>query len=287
MAVLACSVDGILQDPTAVDSLARATQYGDGLFETIAVIALRPLFWVEHLRRLRQGATALGIALPDDHSLTSLWQDLLVSLPATNPNQRLVLKILCVRSDGQGYATPQRSAATLLFLLQEWPLRPKRYWQEGVCAGLSAVPLQCGAEYLAVKTLNRLNQIMAWRALPEEWQEAVLCDQAGNLREGIQSNLCWRIGDRLLTPDLQDGGIAGIQLGAILQQARSWGLTVEVVREPAEALERAEEILFCNSLICSWPVRRWQERDLPGAQGSLAQRLTGWGQQLGLFPEIA
>ena len=168
MAVLACSVDGILQDPAAVDSLARATQYGDGLFETIAVIALRPLFWAEHLRRLRQGATALGMALPDDHSLTCLWQDLLASLPANNPHQRLVLKILCVRSEGQGYATPQRSAATLLFLLQDWPLRPKRYWQEGVCAGLSAVPLQCGEEYLTVKTLNRLNQIMAWRALPEE-----------------------------------------------------------------------------------------------------------------------
>ncbi|MBU2755682.1 aminodeoxychorismate lyase [Acidithiobacillus sp. CV18-2] len=285
MTVLACSVDGVFQDPAYSLPFARALQYGDGLFETIAVISSQPLFWQQHLHRLSQGAAVLGIAVPDVATLLAHWQELLEGSPLIATSRRLVLKILLFRRDGQGYATPRESTGQIVFLLQDWPTRSKTYWQEGICAGLSTVPLQCGAPYLALKSLNRLNQIMARRALPEGWQEALLCDQQGYLREGIQSNVLWRRGDTLYTPDLHDGGIRGIQRDAILRQAEGWGLAVQTVRETPTALAEAEEILFCNSLIGFWPVQRWQDRSLPGAAGSLAQRLAAWHRELGLFPE--
>ncbi|MEY2342739.1 aminotransferase class IV [Acidithiobacillus sp. IBUN Pt1247-S3] len=285
MAVLACSIDGVSQDAATFPPLARASQYGDGLFETIAIISSQPLFWQEHLARLRHGAAILGISVPEDTVLARYWQRLQANLPGGVVPGRLVLKILLVRSEGQGYATPKESIGQLLFLLQDWPERPAAYWQEGIRAGLSTVPLQCGAPYLALKSLNRLNQILARRALTELWQEAVLCDLEGFLREGIQSNLLWRHGDALYTPDLHDGGISGIQLGAILRQAEEWGFSVKIVRETPDALHQAEEILFCNSLIGSWPVQQWQDRGLPGAAGTLAQRLSAWQRGLGLFPE--
>ncbi|WP_308389053.1 aminodeoxychorismate lyase [Acidithiobacillus sp. AMEEHan] len=287
MTVLACSVDGVFQDPVTSFPFARAAQYGDGLFETIAVISSEPLFWQEHLHRLRHGAAVLGIAVPDAAILLAHWQDLQKRYPDIATSRRLVLKILLFRRDGQGYVTPKESAGQIVFLVQDWPARPTAYWRDGVRAGLSTVPLQCGASYLALKSLNRLNQIMARRALPEGWQEAVLCDQQGCLREGIQSNVLWRRGETLYTPDLHDGGIRGVQLGAILRQAEGWGLTVQIVRTTPSALAEAEEILFCNSLIGFWPVQRWQDRSLPGAAGSLAQRLATWHRGLGLFPEEA
>ncbi|MEL5849141.1 MAG: aminotransferase class IV [Candidatus Igneacidithiobacillus chanchocoensis] len=285
MAVLACSIDGVIQ--SAPFPLFRAVQFGDGLFETIAIIRGQPLFWTEHMIRLRRGAELLGIDLLDDAQLLTHWQQLRQTLLQAKMPAALVLKIVLARREGTGYATPPDSPGELLFVLQDWPQRPAAYWQEGVVAGLSTVPLQSGAPYLTLKSLNRLNQIMARRSLPPAWQEAVLCDREGLLREGIQSNLFWRQGAQIFTPDLGDGGITGIQLAAILQQLAAWGWQVHRLHLAPPALLAAEEIFFCNSLIGFWPVRRWQERELPGASGTLAQRLADWHRQLGLFPEAA
>ena len=46
------------QEGAAVDPLDRGLQYGDGLFETIAVVAGRPRFLDWHLERLVDGARA-------------------------------------------------------------------------------------------------------------------------------------------------------------------------------------------------------------------------------------
>jgi 4-amino-4-deoxychorismate lyase len=285
MAVLACSIDGVIQ--SAPFPLSRAVQFGDGLFETIAVIRGQPLFWAEHLTRLRRGAELLGIYLPDDVQVLTYWRQLQQTLPQAEKPAARVLKIVLVRREGAGYATPPDSPGELLLMLQDWPQRPAAYWQEGVAAGLSAVPLQSGAPYLTLKSLNRLNQIMARRSLPSEWQEAVLCDREGFVREGIQSNLFWLQRGRIYTPDLHDGGIVGIQLEAILRQLQEWGWELQTVRAASSVLLAAEEIFFCNSLIGVWPVKRWQERELPGAAGTLAQRLADWHCHLGLFPEAA
>ena len=47
----------------------RSCQYGDGLFETIAVFSGRPCLWTAHLARLAEGSARLGITLPDDELL--------------------------------------------------------------------------------------------------------------------------------------------------------------------------------------------------------------------------
>ena len=56
-------VDG--QDGASLDPLDRGLQYGDGLFETIAMPDGRPRFLDWHLARLDDGARRLGIPAPD------------------------------------------------------------------------------------------------------------------------------------------------------------------------------------------------------------------------------
>ena len=51
----------------------RGFQYGDGVFETIAVFDGRPLLWRLHLTRLQQGCMRLGITPPPD--ATQLQQE--------------------------------------------------------------------------------------------------------------------------------------------------------------------------------------------------------------------
>jgi 4-amino-4-deoxychorismate lyase len=48
-----------------VDASDRGFQYGDGVFETIAVYQGKPLFWQRHIDRLLKGCQTLRIPFPD------------------------------------------------------------------------------------------------------------------------------------------------------------------------------------------------------------------------------
>ena len=47
----------------------RAFQYGDGLFETIAIRAGEPRLWDYHMDRLAAGCACLGLAMPEPEDL--------------------------------------------------------------------------------------------------------------------------------------------------------------------------------------------------------------------------
>lgn len=50
----------------------RGFLYGDGLFETMRLRSGRPLYWKEHLARLRNGCIALGISFPHEEICTGV-----------------------------------------------------------------------------------------------------------------------------------------------------------------------------------------------------------------------
>ncbi|MCL5980758.1 MAG: aminodeoxychorismate lyase [Gammaproteobacteria bacterium] len=257
----------------------RGLHYGDGLFETIALVNGRPLFWEAHLRRLAQGASILGIPMP----AAGDWEADLSCLQAlSEPLSHGVLKLMLTRGPGWGYAPPAMPTPRRYAVILPWPDRPGANWRPGIRTAICPTPLATGAPYLTVKSLNRLNQIQARRELSPEYPEGILLDGRGVLREGIMSNLFWVEGGRLCTPRLDDGGIAGVQRAAIMDQGRSWGLEVREEQRGPEALETADELFFCNSLMGIWPVRQFAARSWPGSAGAVAAALLTWGEGLGL-----
>ena len=90
----------------AVSFANRGLAYGDGLFETMRVHrGVLPL-WPRHLARLREGATRLGIGLPDVAFIESRIAEMIGGTDAG------VLKLLLTRGDGgRGYAPPGAAPA--------------------------------------------------------------------------------------------------------------------------------------------------------------------------------
>ncbi|MHB8115932.1 aminodeoxychorismate lyase [Acidithiobacillus sp.] len=283
MGVIAATVDGNRFVAEACGAaLDRAFHYGDGLFESIAVIKGVPLFWDAHLARLRRGAAILNIPMPPP----SLWyDDLQQVLHGVQADSRLFVKLLLSRGAGWGYGSSGAGPARRYLCLSQWPERDARYWAPGISATLCPVALLTGAPYLGVKSLNRLNQVMARDALASEYAEGIMLDQSGVLREGIMSNLFWVTAGIAYTPELEDGGIAGIQRGAILEWLRARGVPTMLGRYRAAVLQEADEIFFSNSLIGIWPVRHFAERALPGHDGPIASALLAWCRDMGLGPQ--
>ena len=91
----------------SVSVLDRGFQYGDGLFETLAVENGAPLLWDRHMQRLLHGAARLRIDAP----AVKLLRD--EAERVCRDAERAVLKIIVTRGvAGRGYAPAPESKST-------------------------------------------------------------------------------------------------------------------------------------------------------------------------------
>jgi 4-amino-4-deoxychorismate lyase len=255
----------------------RGLHYGDGLFETVAIINGRPRLWSHHMERLQHGCAVLRLPPPDLQQLHAEALALCISA------ERAVLKLVLTRgSGGRGYRPPPKVTPQRLLFRYPWPDYPDL--AQGVRLRLCQTPLACNPVLAGIKHLNRLEQVMA-RA---EWEdpavhEGVMCDLDGWVREGTMSNLFWVEEGRLYTPDLSRCGVAGVMRAQVMALARDLGIGVESAEITPQTLAQADEIFLTNSLIGIWPVGHFAGRDFSpgevtlGLRSILQARLEGEG----------
>lgn len=250
-------INGELRETLAATD--RALHYGDGLFETLAVVNGRPRFWSEHMARLQHGCAVLGLPDPDPEQLLN------EALTLCANEERAVLKIIYSRgSGGRGYRPPQQPSPQRLLFRYPWPDHPEL--SNGIHLRVCQTPLACNPVLAGIKHLNRLEQVLA-RA---EWDDAaihegLMCDLDGQVKEGTMSNLFWVEEGRLFTPDLSRCGVAGVMRGQVMAMARDLGITVQTADILPEELVQMDEIFMTNSLVGIWPVGHFSGRDfLPG-----------------------
>jgi 4-amino-4-deoxychorismate lyase len=137
---------------------------------------------------------------------------------------------------------------------------------------LARQPLLAGAKHL-----NRLEQVLASRDWPDGADEGILCDAEDHAICGTRSNLFWVREGRLGTPPLDTCGVRGVMRHTILELARQQNLNVELRDLHWTALQQADEVFVCNSLIGLWPVRWLGERALaaPGPVTALLLKALG------------
>lgn len=229
----------------------RGLQFGDGLFETIAVQAGTPLCLEAHLQRLEAGCKRLHIACPERTLLAREASRLCAAA------QSGVLKIIVTRgTGGRGYQAPDTIAANRILTLHERPVYPQSFYREGIATFVCRRHLGDVPELAGLKHLNRLEQVLLRREVAATpYPEGVVTDRRGNVVEGTMSNLFMLKRGKLLTPDLSRAGVAGVVRGAIIQHCEAAGITTGVRAIKPEELYQADEVFYCNSVIGIWPVR--------------------------------
>jgi len=258
-------INGIATDQLPASD--RGLQYGDGLFETIAVIDGQPQLWAAHMARLNRGCEALQLPLPDSALLLKEAQQLCdESTPA-------VLKVIITRgSGGRGYRFPEPVNATRILSIHPWPDFPCSHYQQGITMTVCDARLGSNPALAGIKHLNRLEQVLA----RNEWQdsdihEGVMFDVDGNVVEGTMSNLFMVEGDTLITPSLSKCGINGVMRETVLALAAQLGITTRVEAIPLARLKAASGCFVTNSIIGLWPVRTLD--DITYQQGKISKDL--------------
>jgi 4-amino-4-deoxychorismate lyase len=245
---LASLVNG--QAQTSIPVTSRL-QYGDGLFETLAIRDGRLLLWSEHVRRLMAGIERLGLDPIDATLLATEAETLAIG------HSLAILKIVVVRgTSGRGYR-PAAAPTDRILTVWPWPNRPiddeaPVFWCRTT---LARQPLLSG-----LKHLNRLEQVLAQREFSDPYWEGLMQDTQGWVIEGTMTNLFVVEDGILTTPILDQAGVAGVMRDQVMRRARESGMVMRLDHLTSTRVMEADEIFLSNSLIGIRPVLRLAKR---------------------------
>jgi len=252
----------------------RSWLYGDGLFETIAIRSGKPRLLDWHLERLSAGCRRIGIAAPGADKLA---ESLEASLSATALDLEFALARLVVtagRSE-RGYARAGATANVYAGVFSATPLDAPLY-RDGCRVRICSTRLARQPQLAGLKTLNRLEQVLA-RA---EWHsptvfEGLCFDTEDQLICGTMSNVFLVRGERLMTPDLSQSGVAGVMRRLVLEFAAERGPIAEIAAIDHQTLAAADEVFICNSQFGVVPVTSIEQphEDASTAAGRSAKQL--------------
>ena len=225
----------------------RGLALADGVFETLRV-AQGVISWREyHEARLLQGLRVLSFSNPQDLAsrlLLQTEQQLAADLGAVSGTLRLTV----TRGSGpRGYGLPipEQPRSVVRFS----PGLPDRLPP----ARLAISPIAWAEQPVLAgcKLLARTEQVLAMTgARASGFDEAIMCDPEGAWLSTASGNLFLRLGSVLVTPPITAAGIAGTRRQVIIEQcAAALGYRVEVRAITLADQQRADEAMFCNSVI--------------------------------------
>lgn len=229
------------------DLTDRGLCLGDGVFDTALALDGRVAFEDAHVARLVAGARSLGFPLDPEAVRTGMR-----ALAATGP--RLAIRTTATRGSGPRglrppadphpvlYATAAASSAALAFA-------PLSLWPTPITRNETSPAAR-------LKTLGYLDAVLAAHdAAAAGFDEALFRNTQGHVACAGTGNLFGIFGDRLVTPPLEDGVLAGIVRAEILSLAPNLGLTAEARTLSFAELLRADAVFLTNSLRLLAPVR--------------------------------
>jgi 4-amino-4-deoxychorismate lyase len=239
---------------------------GRAAFETMRVYDGRPFRLAQHLVRLEASAERIGLARPDTEEVARLAAQALEHAGLSDSVLRL-------------YWTPgppggEHRAIALVNTIPGWIESARERGQRLI----SLVHQRRAAAWLLPATKSTSYAVsMAAEAEAKKRgvDDAIFVDTEGIVLEGPVTNIWWREGDRLVTPSLEVGILAGETRAALLELTAAEGVRVDQGVYPIERLLAADEAFTSSSVRELMPVVEIDGRafeigpSAPALQGAL------------------
>jgi branched-subunit amino acid aminotransferase/4-amino-4-deoxychorismate lyase len=236
-------LDGVLvpADGARVSALEPALTHGDGLFETVRVVAGRAVALGAHCARLTDSAGAIGLPSPTVEAWAALAGTLLSAAPGF-PEAALRLQL----------GAPRYPEAPPMTLVTVRPLGPREATRRG---GLDLWTIPWAR---APRGGLGAHKLVSWSATPiaarthprggDPTFEAVFTE-GPDLLEGGTSALALLAGDQLRVPPLDGRIFASVTRARLLACAADLGLRVAVGPLTVADARAADAVLGLNALL--------------------------------------
>ena len=262
--------DGALVDAreARVSIFDHGFTVADGVFETMKLVDGRVFAWDRHLARLRRSARILGIAVPPDEALTA------AVLRVARANAETVGgfgRLRVTVTSGAGPLGSERLTAAPTLVVAAAPQPP---WPATAQVAIASWPRNAEHPLIGCKTTSYAENVLALEhAHRTGASEALFFNHHGLLTEGTGSNVFIVEGDRVITPPLTDGLLAGVTRELVLECADT---RLSIVEESVtrERLRDATEVFITSSTRDVQAVSAVDDRQYPrhDVTAGLAQR---------------
>ena len=238
-------------DVLPLDPADRGLMLGDGLFETIAVIGSQPIWLNEHLLRMATAARELGIDFDEALAIHAIGKVL-----KRSGSSHEVLRLTLTRGVTQrGLAADSQASSLLISLLpvdvSKFPL--------SVTLASSTIRRNEWAPSSRLKTLSYIDNVSAAREVVGRADDALMLNTAGHVACSTVGNVFLLFGSELVTPQDDQGVLAGITKQKIKDLAR-FKVIKAIVK--LEDLHSADAVFLTNSLRLVTPVTKLDDRAL-------------------------
>ncbi|MBN2301886.1 MAG: aminotransferase class IV, partial [Lentisphaerae bacterium] len=200
--------------------------YGDGVFEGIRLYNKRVFMLAEHIDRLYDSASAIGLSIPigKDEMVRSV-----IRTCKANGTGNGYIRLVVTRGVGTLGLNPYLcSKPQVIIIVAKIQLYPAKLYKQGlrvVTAG--TVRNHPEAVNPRIKSLNYLNNILAKiEAINSGCIEAIMMNHKGLVAEATGDNVFMLKGNCLKTPPSHAGALEGITRQVVISLARESGLDV-------------------------------------------------------------
>ena len=243
--------------------------YGDGVFETLRLYGGRPFDLHGHLDRMNAQLERLEYRWrASPAKLRPIIAELASANGLSEADGRC--RITISRGSRPGSPLPLLDHAdirpTVSVFLQALDPALERDQRDGLRLKVMHSEFARG-NFPDLKTLNYLTTIMAMRtARAAGCAEALLVDDRGRVLEGATSNVFMINGNRLDTPPLELGLLAGRTRALLLEIAADSGLDCRETPFTVDDLAEADEVFICGSVKEVTPVVGLGDRPIAGGR---------------------
>lgn len=254
-----------------LDGWNRATQFADGLFETMVVKDGLILGLSQHVERLHNGLSRLHIPF-DKNELSDMFESFAHKFVDLSHQKNGVLKVIVSRGDSQrGYGFDNSLSPHITSFYNQLPQYNVSIYQKGVHVKWLQTQCSIHPDLAGLKHLNRLENVLAKNELASTAFEGLMKNYLGFVIEGSMSNVFFEHQGSLITPSLSLSGVSGVMRGCVKRTAKQLNINVIEKDITLKDVDVFTHCFICNSVIGIVPVNQLGEQVL--SIGVLTQKL--------------
>tara|TARA_Y100000766_G_scaffold42895_3_gene32897 strand:+ start:2430 stop:3293 length:864 start_codon:yes stop_codon:yes gene_type:complete len=238
---------------------------GDGVFETLIAYDHNPFAYTRHYRRLEKSAKAFNLNVPDINSIRNACIEVL----KTNANFPARLRITITGGEAPLGSEKGRSQENVIIASTRAPVQPDfsdvitvsfPRNEHGVLSGLKTTSY--GENVIALAQAHSVGA-----------KEAIFGNVSGNLCEGTGSNIFVCYKNKLITPPLSSGCLAGVTRSLVIEICEKLQIPVWEEDLKIEHLEDVEFAFLTSTLREVQPIETLNGIKLPLVLNSTVQKI--------------
>ena len=240
----------------------RSFLYGDGVFETVKIVADKILFVEDHYFRLMASMRVVRMEIPMNFTLEYFEEQILVALKGNNLSGAVRARITVYRNDG-GYYLPKTNAVS--FLIEVVSIDNALYRIDKTTYEVDLYKDFYVAKQLlsSIKTTNKIINITGSIFAKENGLDnCLLLNDSKNVIEALQGNIFMVMDGKLITPPVSEGCLNGVMRKQILSLANKIE-NLEVLEQPISPfdLQKAEELFITNVIKGIQPITKYRKKE--------------------------